>query len=83
MAWSWLLDDLPMSMPIFSHRTASSLMSETLTSLKVFSSSLAISAARHELTGYTWGTTRAYNVLARSVEAGSKPPTTLGVFSVL
>ena len=68
-----------MSMPIRSHRIASSLTSAMLTERKMFSSSLVISAASGVVTGTIWSHTRPYSSVARSRHAGVMPPTTFGV----
>ena len=68
-----------MSMPIRSARIASSLTSAMLTERKMFSSSLAISAASGVETRITWSHTVSYRATARSVHSGVIPPTILGV----
>ena len=68
-----------MSMFIRPARIASSLTRAMLTERKMFSSSLAISAASGEDTRITSSHTRPYSSAARSVQAGVIPPTTFGV----
>ena len=68
-----------MSMFIRRLSCLSSLTSAMFTQRKMFSSSLAISAARVELTGTTRATTCAYSACAARPLGGFNPPTTLGI----